>query len=83
MNVTVKIDDRLVRVARHRAVDSGLSLSGWLAQLIKREIDSERGETSPKPLCLLEALGDESLAEIEFTLPSLSGEPQEIRFDEP
>jgi hypothetical protein len=38
MNVTVKLDEQLVEVARHRAVDSGVSLSGWLALLIKREV---------------------------------------------
>jgi len=55
MNVTVKIDDRLLIAARHRAVDSGKSLSAWLADLVEREVN-------PKPktgsASLLELLGD-------------------------
>ncbi|MBN8458893.1 MAG: hypothetical protein J0M04_13750 [Verrucomicrobia bacterium] len=38
MNVTIKIDDALCREARHRAVDRGLSLSGWIAGLLRGEL---------------------------------------------
>ena len=41
MNVTLKIDDRLVELARHRAVDARKSLSAWLADLVKRELEEE------------------------------------------
>lgn len=41
MNVTVKIDDALCKAARHKAVDADLSLSGWVAQVIERELQRE------------------------------------------
>jgi len=75
MNVTVKLEDRLVKMARHRAVDSGVSLSGWLAILIEREVDGRRGRKR-KPVSLLEALGDESVAGLEFEPPRLKGQPE-------
>lgn len=38
MNVTLKLSDTLCREARHRAVDRGLSLSAWMAELLEREL---------------------------------------------
>ncbi len=81
MNVTVKLEDRLVKMARHRAVDCGVSLSGWLASLIEREVEGGPREKR-KPLRLLEALGDESVAGLEFEPPRLKDEPQSVVFDE-
>ena len=37
-NVTVKLEDALVRAARHEAVDAGQSLSTWLADLIRERL---------------------------------------------
>ena len=34
-NLTLKIDERLWKEARHRAVDEGLSVSGWVANLME------------------------------------------------
>ncbi len=34
-NLTLKIDENLWKEARHRAVDEGLSVSGWVADLMK------------------------------------------------
>lgn len=79
MNVTVKLEDRLVKMARHRAVDSGVSLSGWLAILIEREIEGRSGEKRG-PTRLLEALGDESVAGLEFEPPRLADEPKGVFF---
>lgn len=79
MNVTVKLEDRLVKMARHRAVDSGVSLSGWLALLIEREVNGRPGGRS-KPVRLLEALGDESVAGLEFEPPRLKDEPEGVVF---
>lgn len=79
MNVTVKLEDRLVKLARHRAVDSGVSLSGWLAHLIEREVECRPGERS-RPVRLLEALGDESVAGLEFEPPRLKDEPEGVAF---
>lgn len=79
MNVTVKLEDRLVKMARHRAVDCGVSLSGWLASLIEREVEGGASEKR-KPLRLLEALGDESVAGLEFEPPRLKDEPEAVVF---
>ncbi len=37
-NVTVKLDEAVVRAARHEAVDAGQSLSTWLAELIRERL---------------------------------------------
>jgi hypothetical protein len=66
MNVTIKISDDLVRMAKHRAVDENLSLSAWIAQLLTRELGL--GE-SKKSDGLLELLGDESLVDVHLELP--------------
>ena len=66
MNVTIKINDQLCRNARHRAVDAGLSLSGWIAEVIRKELF---GSPSKTPRTLLEALGNEKLAEFEVNFP--------------
>lgn len=50
-NVTVKLEEELVRAARHLAVDTGQSLSGWLADLIR-----ERLGTSAVSAKVVEAL---------------------------
>lgn len=57
MNVTIKIEDALCRKARHRAVDRGLSLSGWIAQLLRKELAAEE----PIRGGLLEALAMDDL----------------------
>lgn len=57
MNVTIKIDNMLVKGARHRAVDDGLSLSGWVAKLIYRELLDD--SSLAKRGGLLELLGDD------------------------
>lgn len=80
MNVTVKLDDRLIKVARHRAVDSGVSLSGWLALLIEREV-AGKSSSNRRPNRLLDALGDESLAELEFEPPRLYDKPEGAVFE--
>ncbi|HAZ00460.1 MAG TPA: hypothetical protein DCY38_06705 [Opitutae bacterium] len=53
MNVTIKIDDALCKEARHRAVDADLSLSGWVAKVLAKELSEadKRGQT------LVEAIG--------------------------
>lgn len=83
MNVTVKLDDQLVRAARHRAVDSGVSLSGWLASLIEREVSAKTTENprSARPVRLLDALGDDS-AGLDFDPPALKDSPVAVVFEE-
>ena len=41
VNVTIKIEDELCREARHRAVDRGISLSGWIANVLRKELAAE------------------------------------------
>jgi len=67
MNVTIKISDQLCRDARHRAVDAGRSLSGWVADVIRKEL-SESASNKPKKM-LLEALGNEELLDIDVHFP--------------
>ena len=75
MNITIKIDDRLYREARQRAVDSGQSLSAWIAELIDEATqDGRRGE-DPGPTSLLEALGNDELTDVPIEIPALTGTP--------
>lgn len=77
MNVTLKLDDQLCREARHRAVDAGLSLSGWMTVVLRREL----GDLPPeKPVTLLEALGNEALADYEIGFPRDRSIPQPPKF---
>lgn len=66
MNVTLKLSDDLCRLARHRAVDQSKSLSAWVADLIVREVSASNVAA---PTTLLQALGDESLADVDLHLP--------------
>jgi hypothetical protein len=42
VNVTISLPDDLVREARHEAVDRGLSLSRYLAELLEQHLESQR-----------------------------------------
>jgi len=77
MNVTLKINDPLLKSARHRAVDQGLSLSAWMAKLIEREV----GAGSDMPAAdILTQLGDETLADIPLEIESSRELPREIEW---
>ena len=78
MNVTIKIDDSLCREARHRAVDRGLSLSGWIAEVMRRELAAVEGASGG----LLEALALEEGEEREFEVPRDRSEARELGFAE-
>jgi hypothetical protein len=67
MNVTVKLDDELVKLARHRAVDRGLSLSKWLGELIRSDL---KGQMRSNPSNLLQAIGNDELADVELEIPT-------------
>jgi len=76
MNVTLKLEDELCKEARHKAVDAGLSLSGWITELLKRELsknDSGRHVDS-----LLELLGCED--ERDFEAPRVQDKLREVDF---
>jgi len=78
MNVTVKMNDQLVKGARHRAVDDGLSLSGWLAALVSRELATGQGSG----VCggLIQALGNDDMAEREVDFDRDRSDLREVKF---
>ena len=75
MNVTIKIDDGLCREARHRAVDRGLSLSGWIAGVLRRELAAppSSGEGG-----LLEALAMKEGEDREFEVTRDASESRDL-----
>jgi hypothetical protein len=77
MNVTIKISDQICRDARHRAVDAGRSLSGWITDVIRTELSRP---ALKKPQMLLDALGNEKLSDIEFHFPRDKGSLREVDF---
>lgn len=66
MNVTIKISDQICRAARHRAIDAGSSLSGWVADLIRKELACS---TSKGHGTLLEVLGSDKLSDADIDFP--------------
>lgn len=40
-NITLSLEEELLRRVRHQAVDSNLSLSAWVAQLLKKMVTDE------------------------------------------
>ena len=74
MNVTIKLEDALCREARHRAVDADLSLSGWIAELIRERLGLSVGGRPKKTL--LEILGDEKAGAVELEFPRLAEQPR-------
>jgi hypothetical protein len=77
MNVTIKINDDVCRDARHRAVDAGRSLSGWIEEVIHRELSRPVTKTSKT---LLEALGNEQLAGLDFDFPRDKSPARDVDF---
>lgn len=76
MNVTIKINDELAKQARHEAVDDGLSLSGWVAQLISDKLSAGSSKKS-----LLEALGNDHLTDLTLDFPRSQSTSRELSFD--
>jgi hypothetical protein len=74
VNVTIKLEDALCREARHRAVDADLSLSGWIAELIRERLGLSVG--GPPKKTLLEILGDEKAGAMELEFPRLAEQPR-------
>jgi hypothetical protein len=66
MNVTLKLPDELCKAARHRAVDESKSLSAWMAELVKRELEVKR---KPEGKTLAELLADPATSGKAFELP--------------
>jgi hypothetical protein len=68
MNVTVSLEEELCRLARHRAVDEGKSLSSWLAGVIRREVGKTPAAKSPS---LLEMLRDDDAGNVPLEFPPM------------
>ncbi len=75
MNVTIEINDELAKRARHEAVDGGLSLSGWVAELIREKLTRKGANKS-----LLEALGCDEISELDMEFPRSKSAAREIHF---
>ena len=75
MNVTIKLDDTLCREARHRAVDADLSLSGWIAELIRERLGLSTASGRPGKT-LLEMLGGEKAGGTDLEIPPLLEKPR-------
>jgi hypothetical protein len=78
MNVTIKIDDSLCRDARHRAVDRGLSLSKWIAEVLRREL--QRNERQADVGSLLELLAMDSFDDRDFEVTRDPEPPRAVSF---
>ncbi len=76
MNITIKVNDKLAKQARHEAVDDNLSLSGWVSKLIKEKLSHEGSQKS-----LLDALGNDDLANLEIEFPRSKSTSRELTFD--
>lgn len=77
MNVTIKIDDALCKEARHRAVDHGLSLSGWIAGIVRKELARENSTDRPG---LLDALAMKEGEERAFEISRDSSLARDLEF---
>lgn len=77
MNVTIKIDDALCREARRRAVDQGLSLSGWIAGVLHREL---AGGKAADEGGLLEALAMKEGEDRGFEVPRDASKSRDLAF---
>lgn len=71
MNVTISLKEDLCKSARHRAVDSGQSLSSWIADIVLREVHTQKKEPD-----LLTALSDNSSAEYDMEFTRSKESPQ-------
>ena len=72
MNVTLKLPDDLCREAKHRAVDQSKSLSQWMADLVRVELNKPPQTAKNQPLTWMDAFSgdaDEMFLERDFPLP--------------
>ena len=76
MNVTLKLDDSLCKEARHQAMNRGLSLSGWITQILKKELANPEQDQKG----LLDSLAIEEGGENDFEIPRDSSEARETNF---
>jgi len=58
MNVTLKVPDEVCKAARHLAVDESKSLSAWMADLMRREVEARTAKPD-KPKTWMDAMSVE------------------------
>ena len=75
MNVTLKLPDELCKAARHRAVDESKSLSAWIAELLRRELEERR---KPEGRTLAELLADPATSGEAFELPERKNDVERV-----
>lgn len=72
MNVTLKLPDEIVREARIRAVHDSKSLSAWMSDLVRRELNAPSTDNEAE-MTLAEAMRvpgmPDSFYEKDFPLP--------------
>jgi len=58
-NITLRMDEEILRKAKHIAVEHDMSLSAWLTQVVEKETRQNTGyeETKAKALKVLESPG--------------------------
>jgi hypothetical protein len=64
-NVTITLPEETVRKAKHLAVDRGISLSRFIAELLEAKVGEQRTEPTPEYL----AARDRELARMKEGLP--------------
>ena len=69
MNVTIKLDDSQCKAARHRAVDEGLSLSGWIGKVLEKELAYAPHKDQRT---LIDLLGDRRASDADLEIPIFS-----------
>ncbi len=77
MNVTIRIEDELCKAARHRAVDRGLSLSGWIAEILRGELTKT---SVGEDISLLDMIGNDDLANVDLEFSRDQSEVKEVNF---
>ena len=73
-NITLRIEEAILRKARHVAIEQDQSLSQWVAQLITRSITGKWGFHSAKKRALRRLESSFHLTGKPFTRKQLHGE---------
>ena len=76
MNITLELEEALCRKAANRAEEQGISVSGWIVAVLKKELTQETSRTGG----LLEALAMEEAGEQEFSIPRDAAGSRSLEF---
>jgi predicted transcriptional regulator len=79
MNVTLKVPDEVCKAARHLAVDASKSLSAWMADLMRREVEARTAKPE-NPRTWMDAFsGDENDPYLDRDFPIEDRKTMKIR----